>query len=316
MKPSLIISFVILVVVVIITSLLFFGGGNREGRFKTDPPKVVTRVIIQKADSRVNLEMKKGEWLLNGKVDVRKSAISFMLSALEGMEPRSSVSEKVFESLSSKSTGDYLTVKVFSGYRKINSFIVYHFQDVNYSSILKKNSRSKPYLVYLPGYEFDPGMIFTAETDYWRPFTIFEIMPSEIKEVRMDYNTNSLNSFAITSERTLVSLSGSSSFDSIAVRRYLSYFVNVPFERFPAGLELNDMKKQTSGSPYFTLTVSAITGTTHILKGWKREIVADGVSITDTDRLWGQLDEGKLFVMRYLDIDPLLKKRSYFLPDE
>lgn len=316
MKPGLIISLVILVVIVIITSLLFYRGGNREGRFKINPNKTVTRVIIQKADSRVTLEMKKGEWLLNGKEDVRKTAISFMLSALEEMEPRSAVSEKVFESLSSKSRADYLTVKVFSGSRKINSFIVYHFHDVNYSSILKKNSRSKPYLVYLPGYEFDPGMVFTAEADYWRPFTIFEIMPSEIKEVRMDYNENAFNSFSIISEKNLVFLSGSSSFDSIAVRRYLSYFVNVPFERLPTGLELNDMKNQTTGSPYFTLTVSTLTNTTHTLRGWRRKTIADGVSITDTDRLWGRLDDGKLFVIRYLDIDPLLKKRSYFLPDE
>jgi hypothetical protein len=33
----------------------------------------------------------------------------------------------------------------------------------------------------------------------------------------------------------------------------------------------------------------------------------------DSDRLWAKTDEkDDLFIMRYFDIDPLLKKKSYF----
>ena len=35
----------------------------------------------------------------------------------------------------------------------------------------------------------------------------------------------------------------------------------------------------------------------------------------DSDRLLGKTDESnELFIMRYFDIDPLIKKRSYFFP--
>jgi hypothetical protein len=35
----------------------------------------------------------------------------------------------------------------------------------------------------------------------------------------------------------------------------------------------------------------------------------------DSDRLIGKMEErDELFIMRYFDIDPLLKKRSYFFP--
>jgi hypothetical protein len=36
----------------------------------------------------------------------------------------------------------------------------------------------------------------------------------------------------------------------------------------------------------------------------------------DSDRLWAMTGTGnELFVMRYIDIDPVLKKRSYFFPE-
>jgi hypothetical protein len=35
--------------------------------------------------------------------------------------------------------------------------------------------------------------------------------------------------------------------------------------------------------------------------------------VKDTDRVWGKLDDGKgIFVMRYFDLDPILKKRDWF----
>ena len=36
----------------------------------------------------------------------------------------------------------------------------------------------------------------------------------------------------------------------------------------------------------------------------------------DSDRLWGKTDNSdELFIMRYFDVDPILKRRSYFFPE-
>ena len=36
----------------------------------------------------------------------------------------------------------------------------------------------------------------------------------------------------------------------------------------------------------------------------------------DSDRLLGKTNErDELFIMRYFDIDPMIKKRSYFFPE-
>jgi hypothetical protein len=255
------------------------------------------------------LQEKKGTWLLNGKEEARKAAVSFLIATLEGMEPKSPLSEAKFKELSGKFPGKPVSVSVFSGKMKVRSFTVYHFNDADYGSVFKKRSRSNPYLIYLPGYDFSAGSVFTAETDYWRPFTIFEIMPSEIKKVAVDYPGETDRSFVLEKVNGTAILQGYTLFDSVAVKRYLSYFVNVPFESITTGLDLQGEAHILESVPYFTITVSTSDGKIHMLRGWKRY---SGIE-ADTDRLWGRLDDGKLFVMRYFDLDPLLKKRSYFL---
>ncbi len=252
---------------------------------------------------------KKGSWILNGKEEARKAAVTFLLATLEGMEPKSPVSEKTFDELIVKFSGRPVSVRVYSGHRKVKSFIVYHFNDPDYSSVFRKSAGSTPYLVYLPGYDFDAGSVFTSETDYWRPFTVFEIMPSEIAKVKMDFSGDPSRSFVIFKDKGIAILEGTVSFDTIAVKRYISYFVNVPFESITTGLDKQGEASVAGSSPVFTLTVTTNDGESHVLRGWRRQYGTEA----DTDRLWGKLDDGRLFVMRYLDIDPLLKKRSYFL---
>ncbi len=292
------------------------GGGISDDVFNAGKETEITRIRLRSADADICLEKRAGEWLLNDSEPVRNSAISFILAALADMQPRSSVSEDVFNHLISESNGDPVHVKVFSGKRRRASFDVYHFNDPHYSSIVKKNRRDKPFLVYLPGYDFDPGGVFTADTDFWKPFRVFNIMPSSIKEVKMYYYTDTIHSFELKNEGKRLALLDSSVFDTLSGRRYLSYFVNVSFESLTTGLTSDKITEITSGEPYFELTVTTTDGKKRVLKGWRRNILKDGIIITDTDRLWGSLDDGKLFVLRYLDIDPLIKKRSYFLPGE
>ncbi len=52
-----------------------------------------------------------------------------------------------------------------------------------------------------------------------------------------------------------------------------------------------------------------------VLTLWERSVDENGIKKKDTDRLWGKTDAmDDIFIIRYMDIDPLLKKRSYFFP--
>ena len=66
------------------------------------------------------------------------------------------------------------------------------------------------------------------------------------------------------------------------------------------------------------ISVLKADGGTEMLRIWERYAEGeDGLPVGDTDRAWGAKGESnEIFVVRYFDIDPLLRKRSYFLRAE
>jgi hypothetical protein len=270
----------------------------------------LSKIILQSHNGRVVLEEKKGYWYLNGREEARKTAIDLLLAVIEDMEPKSPVSEGTVDLLKNKLAGSPVSVKIFSGNRQLRSFTVSHYNDVSYGSIFRKKRTAL--LFYLPGYDLDAGSVFIADKKYWRPFTIFKLMPSEIKGLSVNYPSDADKSFSILNDKGRVSMGDIISFDTVSVKRYLSYFVNVPFESINTSLRPAEVNNITSSTPFVSISVTSIGGDIHVLKGWKRSSDDKNGGTPDTDRLWGQLDNGNLFVMRYFDIDPLLKKRSYF----
>jgi len=317
MKKNIYIS---LIITVSAALLLFFAGlrilrGKTAGDYDIKIPEgtPVTKIILESHGQRVVLEERKDTWLINGREEVRKTAMDLILTELGAMQPVSPVSESVIRKLEGKRSGSEVTVKIFSKRRKIRSFIVTHYKDRDYPGIIRKKTGAKALIYNLPGYDIDACSVFLADIRYWRPFTIFKIMPSEISEVSVEYPADIAKSFTIVNSTGKVSLKESVSFDTLSVKRYLSYFVNVPFESINTSLTTEEEKRVISSVPFVKVTVTAKDGVTHQLKGWKRYMREGEKGGFDTDRLWGELDNGNLFVMRYFDVDPLLKKRSYFL---
>jgi hypothetical protein len=98
--------------------------------------------------------------------------------------------------------------------------------------------------------------------------------------------------------------------------RYLSYFTWVPFEKWASDLGEEEKKYIDSRLPLYRITVTTIHGNKTILTLWERMTGENGAGTKDSDRLLGKTQNTKeFFVMRYFDIDPLIKKRSYFYPE-
>jgi hypothetical protein len=92
--------------------------------------------------------------------------------------------------------------------------------------------------------------------------------------------------------------------------------VRIPFESW--AFEIDDAKQKIieSGQPLYRIAVTSAAGKKTILTLWERNTGEDGSITKDTDRLYGKTeDRDELFIIRYFDIDPLLKKRSYFFPE-
>ncbi|MFZ0282172.1 MAG: hypothetical protein WAL29_11010, partial [Bacteroidales bacterium] len=104
--------------------------------------------------------------------------------------------------------------------------------------------------------------------------------------------------------------------DTSRVVRFISYFTHIQFESWALDIPPEEKEAIKSTPPVYRITVTTTNGEKIALSLWERVVEQGGVKKSDSDRLWAKtVDENELFVIRYVDIDPVLKKRSYFFPE-
>ncbi len=310
--PSL--AFLLLIIILLNNRTPF---GKRNTSFSADPKKEITRIEFSCDDKKLILEKKGNEWRVNGQNEARKSSILFILKVLNEIRIKSPVSAELFNQEITEKEIMPIRVKVFEKNKIIRSFLVYKTNSNSYGNIMKIRHGSKPFIVSIPGFEEEIGSAFNIHELYWRPFIIFNILPSQISSVSVENYSDIPSSFSIVNSKLELKLAGTegtlTGWDSSRIIRYLSYFVRIPFESWASELSPEERRKIESGQPLFLITVTESDGTERILTLWDRWLENNGKLEKDTDRLWAKTNNSnELLIMRYSDVDPILKKKSYF----
>ncbi len=264
---------------------------------------------------KLTLEKKEDLWLVNGKKEARRSAVAFIERILTEMKIKSPVAPELFLQEITERKIDPVRVQVYENRKLLSSFLVFKTGSNVYGNIMKINERSKPFIVHVPGYEADIGSGFTVNELFWIPYTIFNLLPSDILGVTFENLAEPSSSFTINRKNNLYTLSdGNTSltgWDTSRVQRYISYFAMIPFESWALDLSRPEADSIQSSTPLYRIKVRKTDGISSVLTLWERTSTETGKK--DSDRLWGKTDNSNtLFIVRYFDIDPLVKKRSYF----
>jgi hypothetical protein len=285
--------------------------GKNQSSFAPIPGKEVTRIELAENDNKLVLSKEGEGWLVNGIREARKSEVFFISRILTEMRIKSPVSAEMFSKEITEKGVLPVKVRVYENNKLLKKFLVYKTASNPYGNIMKMSERSRPFIVYVPGYEEDIGSEFIVSELFWQPFNIFNLLPSEIFSINMENLTDTASSFQIISTDNRYILSGMAGWDSSRVRRYVSYFTWVPFENWAFDITDDRKAKINSQEPVYRITVKITSGEEIILTMWDRYDSQTGAK--DSDRLLGRCStEDEFFIIRYFDIDPLLKKRSYF----
>lgn len=294
--------------------------GKRDTGFAVPAGSEITRIEMTQGDTRIVLRNDGTGWMVNNAGETRKSALNFLLQTLTEISIKSPVSEELYNTEIVEKEIVPVRVKVWTGKRIANSFLVYKTESNIYGNIMKMGERNRPFIVSIPGYEGAIGSNFNMNELFWMPFNVFSYNPGDIASVKVDYQANPEESFTVynpsleLSDSVVASANGE--FDSAKIKRYLSYYTWVPFESWAFDMKESATDSILAAAPMATITVTLAGGDTGILTVWERSLVVDGELTTDTDRAWGRRDDGKLFLVRYFDIDPLLRRKSYFFGNE
>jgi hypothetical protein len=309
---------ILLIIAAGLILLIFFRSrspfGNNNTSFAAGSVKEITRIEFGEKGKRLILEKKGDDWLINGKAEARKSGVFFMLRILKEIKIKSPVSPELFKNEIILKDVFPVKVKVYEKKRLLKSFLVYKTRSNTYGNIMKIREGSKPFIVYVPGYDGDIGSGFTLNELFWQPYTVFNLLPSEIASVNLENVSDTASSFSIVNKNHQFFLSSYNvsrkGWDSDLVDRYISYFVRIPFESWAFNMTEAEKKSVEVQLPVYRITVSTLTGRKTRLTLWTRMTGENNAKRIDSDRLLGKTDESnELFIIRYFDIDPLLKKR-------
>jgi hypothetical protein len=309
---------VVLLLVILLKSRTPFGKDNSS--FATDPQKKITRIEFSEDGHQLFL-LKEGEnWLINGKTEARKSGILFILRILQEIKIKSPVSPELFDNEITGKGIAPVKVRVFEKRKLIKTFLVYKTRANIYGNVMKIKEGSKPFIVYVPGFEGDIGSGFNMNELFWQPYTVFNLLPSEIARVELENLTDSTSSFTIVNNNNHYAISDRdgdlTGWDSTLVTRYLSYFTWIPFESWAFDTGTEEKKIIESRLPMYRISVTTNLGVKTVLTLWEKMSAENGSKTKDSDRLFGKTQtSNEFFIIRYFDIDPLLKKRLYFFPE-
>jgi len=284
--------------------------GKSNSSFASEPEKEITKIEFSEGERKLSLEKEGENWLINGKIETRKSGILFIIRVLQEIKIKSPVSAELFESEITGKGIDPARVKVYEKRKLLKTFLVYKTRSNTYGNIMKIKERSKPFIVYMPGYEGDIGSGFTLNELFWQPYMVFNLLPSEIASVSFENLSDTASSFSIVNKDHRYVISGT------LVTRYLSYFTRIPFESWAFDITVEEKKRLESQQPLYRITVNTTVGMKSVLTLWEKMTGENSTKAKDSDRLYGKTQiRDELFIMRYFDIDPLLKKRSYFFQE-
>lgn len=318
---KIVISGVFFFIIIVLLLLILFTGrspfGKSNSSFGSEPKEEITRIEFSENGKKLTLQKKGEAWLVNGKTEARKSGVLFIVRILKEIKIKSPVSSEFFESEITRKKINPVRVMVYEKSRLLKSFYVYKTRSNIYGNVMKIKASSKPFIVYVPGYDGDIGSGFSVSELFWQSYTVFNLLPSEIASVYLENLSDTASSFSISQKDHHYFLSGTSGnlngWDSSLVIRYISYFAYVPFESWDFEIDEGAKKLIEAQLPLYRVTVHTTSGRKKILTLWRKNSMRNGDNAVDSDRLYGKTDEiDAFFVMRYFDIDPLIKKRSYF----
>ncbi len=318
-KPGFRSGFFIIALLIVLLYLLRdrspFGSNNTSFAVKNGTE--ITRIDLIREEQKVSLRKDNDNWTLADGTEVRKQPVLMLARIIGSMEIKSPVSSQSFNDEIIAKNIIPVRVNAYEGRRLVKSFYVYKTSANIYGNIMKTRINSKPFIVYIPGYEGDIGEYFNADDRFWHRYSVFGYLPSEIRSVDFQNQDDSDSFFRIEIENGEFRLADNegylSGWDTARVKRYIIYFTSVQFERWASELSNYQVDSIISLKPLYRITLAEKQGIKRMLNVWEKSKFTDNNQVTDTDRLWGEINNnGQLFVIKYFDLDPLIKKKSYF----
>ncbi len=320
---------VLLAVLVAVSVLLLTSRGKGTYRkadrdFAVRDTSAVNTVEISRESDTLILAREGSSWRVNGIYAARAERMKGLMILLSRLEVRApapkSGRERIAASLAAKGKNVHILLDGGTG----KSYRIY-YDSTDDASYMQMARSEIPFAMDVRGYrERNLDELYVLDARYWRDNTILDFLPEQIKRVSLENMREPSSSFHLDRDESgsfMLArriLPGSWTVpDRERLAQYLHYFSNVRFESFTGMQQLSREGKSVGEEPEFILTL--VSTDMHRVRIEIFTLYSDdgeGGRVEDLNRVVaraGKMNES--VILKYVEIDPLLKPYSYFLGD-
>lgn len=224
-----------------------YGLFRSDKRFAYQTPSKITKVEIRSDSITTILERGDNEWIVNGEHKANQEVVDNFKLVILKMQveyplPKIYAAQLTDTLIMKKG----MQIKLYHGESVKRNYYIYSADSIGCIGLI--NGKQQAYSLYMPGYTVSLCDYISADPSFWLNNIVFSYFPSQIQSVQVENMVEPAQSFKIEqTDRNQYRLKDTynllevSNPDTMAIRRYLTYFHSVNFDSYP---NMTDTEKQ------------------------------------------------------------------------
>jgi len=295
-----------------------------ENQFAVKDTGLINLIEIRSPDNKVILERMQGRWMINGHYSAGNRHIAGLLTLISRLQVSAPVPGSIRSEITDKLTKEGKRIMIVTERKNPHVILVYHDTVHTNTTYMMMENSDQPFRVGIPGYpERNLARYFVDEVNHWRDNSIFRLRVDEIFSVSLYNRLEPAKSFHLLNTNNsykLYTYSDSTEVPDLIAEKagqYLSYFSSVSFERFLSDDEKMTQTGLNKDEPANIITVKDSRNNVIQLKTFPWYIPRqDEPPEVDLNRLIAIINNTDMVVVKYVELDPVIKDIGYFLEKE
>lgn len=291
-------------------------------QFAINDTSLIQSIEIEDPGGRVLLLKENGTWTVGDGMPVRQDRMKGMLILLSRLEVLSPVSRSR-AALVSKQLQEYgKQVFIVLGRGDTREYLVFFDTTGTGTTYMMMKDADTPFRMGVRGYRRkDLASLYMTDERYWRDNLLLYFLPDQIDRISLRNNLDPEKTFHLArSEDGIFEISTGilpgqwSQPDKASLNQYLAYCYRVRFIDYADLPPYRSMPYQFKNDPDYVLEVSPVEGRKKTIKLYPVFTIDEaGNKKMDLNILYAGVDNWDgMVVLKYLEIDPLLKDPGYF----
>lgn len=296
-----------------------------ENQFAVSDTGRINIIEIRSPDNLVILERLKDRWTVNGQYSAGNKKITGLLMLISRLQVSAPVPGSIRSEIAEKLEKEGKRLMIARDRKSPQVIFMYYDTVYTNTTFMMLEHSGQPFRVEVPGYpERNMAGHFVDEVNYWRDNSIFRHREDEIFSVSLYNGLQPEKSFHLVNDISagykLYTYSDSVIVPDIIAgqaAQYLSYFSSVSFERLISDDEKMTQAGLIKDDPANIIILKDSRGNVIRVKTFPWYVSRENYQpVVDLNRLIAVINDTDVAVVKYVEIDPVVKDIGYFLEKE